>query len=63
MSRPMITSACCQSECLRHVVRSDVTIEIRRKRRVVGNASEGIETDSLNHELPFGEELECEAFE
>jgi len=30
---------------------------------MICNASEGIETDTLNHELTFGEELEGEAFE
>ena len=30
---------------------------------MIGNAGEDIKTDSLNHELPFGKEFECEGFE
>ena len=59
----MITSVYCQSDCLRSAHYRDDTIEIRRQRRVVCNVSESIKTDSLNHELTFGEELEGEAFE
>ena len=40
-----------------------ITIEIRRQRRMICYASEGIKTDPLNHELSFREELEGEALE
>ena len=39
------------------------TIEIRRERRVVCNASKGLEAELRNHELTLGEELKGEAFE
>lgn len=59
----MITSVFCQPGCLCSAHRRNDTIEIRRQRRMICNAREYVKTDSLNHELTFGKELESEAFE
>lgn len=59
----MITSVFCQPGCLCSAYRRNDTIEIRRERRMICNASEDIKTDSLNHKLTFGKELKSEAFE
>jgi hypothetical protein len=40
-----------------------LTIEVRRQRGMICNASEGIKTDPVNHKLTLGKELEGEALE